>query len=729
MAWPRFLSLSTLEWRVFLVAVASLLPIAVFSCVLLISNASAQQDRLLRVNDDTMASLVSAVDAALKSDIAALDALAASPRLARGDFSGLREEALELLGRRATWLDISVIDNDRQYMNARAAKGEPLPPVLAPALVAEVLDTKRPATGQIVYSPLLDLHAVAVMVPYLRQGRAKYVIVALITPESFLDLIELESVISEGVIAIIDRKNRVVARSLNQSQWIGKQPSLGLLDMLERGAMRGSLTTNTLEGVPVYTVFRRSAFSGWAGAVGTTRAKVDAPVTRAYLVLGGAVVFSILLGLVAAALVGRTIVAPMSQLEESAARVGRGEAPLAPRTRLPEMQRVAVALLKAHEERAELFQREREARVAAENASKAKDEFLAMLGHELRNPLAAITNAANLVERHRHALEPAAATATDIITRQARHLSRMTDDLLDAGRVILGKISLTRAPIDLAVAVTAALENLRGTQRLGDHDVQTSLAPAWVFADATRIDQVIVNLMTNAMKYTPAGGRIRVATRRDGAQAVLVVADSGIGLEPELLPRAFELFVQGERALDRSQGGLGIGLTLVRRLIELHGGGVEAESPGSGRGATFTVRLPAIDAPAIVSSSRVEGAVRVAKQVALVEDNDDARMSLRMLLEFEGHIVHEAVDGAAGIELIAADPRISIAFIDIGLPGMSGYAVARELRLRRGKTLRLVAMSGYGADQDIALGVDAGFDAYIVKPADLERLGEELAKA
>ncbi len=729
MAWSRLLFLSTLERRVFLVAVASLLPVAVFSCVLLISNARAQKDQLLRANEDTMFALVSAVDAELKSDIAALDALAASPRLARGDFAGLREEALELLGRRATWLNIEVIDNERQYMNARVPEDEVLPAVLEPALIAEVMATKQPVAGQIVFSPLLDLHAVAVVVPYLRQGQAKYVLAAMVTPDSFLDLLELENVTSEGVIAVVDRKNRVVARSLNQSQWIGKQPSPGLLAMLRSGVLHGSLSTKTLEGVPVYTVFRRSAFSGWAGAVGISRIEVDAPVIRAYLVLGGSVLFSILLGLVAAAVVGRTIVEPMSQLEESAARVGRGEAPLAPRTRLPEVQRVAVALSKAHAERTELFQREREARVAAENASKAKDEFLAMLGHELRNPLAAITNAANLVERQRHTLEPAAATATDIITRQARHLSRMTDDLLDAGRVILGKISLTRAPIDLAVAVTAALENLRSTQRLGDHDVQASLGPVWVFADATRIDQIIGNLLTNAVKYTPAGGRIRLTTRREGAQAVFVVEDSGIGLEPELLPRAFELFVQGERALDRSQGGLGIGLTLVRRLAELHGGSVDAESPGSGSGATFTLRLPAIEAPASISNVRVDAPAPVAKHVALVEDNDDARVSLRMLLEFEGHTVYEAADGTAGIDLIAGEPRISIAFVDIGLPGVSGYAVAQSLRASRGKSLRLVAMSGYGGDQDIAQGIEAGFDAYIVKPADLEKLGAELAKA
>ena len=254
-----------------------------------------------------------------------------------------------------------------------------------------------------------------------------------------------------------------------------------------------------------------------------------------------------------------------------------------------------MALAKAHDERAVSFQREHDARLTAERASKAKDEFLAMLGHELRNPLAAITNASQVIERQRHTLEPMVATATGIITRQSRHLARMTDDLLDAGRVILGKISLARAPLDFAAAVAGALDGLRNTGRVGDHQLDVSLDAAWVYADATRVDQIVGNLLTNAIKYTPAGGRISVSTRREGAHALFVVADTGIGLEPELLPRAFELFVQGERGLDRSQGGLGIGLTLVQRLAELHGGSVQAASPGSGKGATFTVRMPAIE--------------------------------------------------------------------------------------------------------------------------------------
>jgi signal transduction histidine kinase/CheY-like chemotaxis protein len=722
------LGLGKLERRVFLVAVASLVPVALLSFVLLITNAREQRDRLLGVSEDTMIALMSAADAELKSTIAALDALAASPRLVRGDFEGVREEALELLGRRSSWLNVVVLDADRQYMNARVAEVEPLPEVTWRDVIEESIRTKAPVVGQVVNSPVLETSVVAVLVPFVRKGKVQYVISAIVRPDSFLKLLDLQNVAGQGVIAILDRRYNVVARSLNQLEAVGKPASPSLVRILESGADRGSATTKTIEGVPVYTVFRRSEFSGWVSAVGIPMRSVDGPVTRSYLLFGGAVVLSILLGLLVATLVGRTVVGPMHELEQSAARVGRGEAPSIPDTRLEEVRRVAVALAKAHDERTESFQREHEARLTAERASKAKDEFLAMLGHELRNPLAAITNASQVIERQRHTLDTNVAAATGIITRQTRHLARMTDDLLDAGRVILGKISLARGPLDLAAAVAIALDGLRNTGRGSDHVLDVSLEPTWIFADATRIDQIVGNLLTNAFKYTPAGGRIGVRTRREGSQAVFEVADSGIGLEPELLPRAFELFVQGERGLDRSQGGLGIGLTLVRRLVELHGGTVTAASAGSGQGATFTVRLPAIEAPECKPADRDTG-LRIRHHVAIVEDNDDARISLRMVLELEGHEVHEAPDGVVGVPMIAGNTSISVAFVDIGLPGMSGYDIARAVRQQRGSAVRLVAMSGYGADADVAKGVEAGFDAYIVKPADIAALRPEIAKA
>jgi CheY-like chemotaxis protein len=208
---------------------------------------------------------------------------------------------------------------------------------------------------------------------------------------------------------------------------------------------------------------------------------------------------------------------------------------------------------------------------------------------------------------------------------------------------------------------------------------------------------------------------------------VLTVADTGIGLEPELLPRVFELFVQGERSLDRSQGGLGIGLTLVQRLAQLHNGFAEAHSAGTDKGAVFTVRLPAIEGSVEPPAAKPHLPPDRRLHVALVEDNDDARTSLQMLLSLDGHEIYEAGDGNSGVELITRNQAIDIAFIDIGLPGISGYAVAKAVRAARGRSIRLVAMSGYGAEQDVERGEEAGFDAYIVKPADIGRVKQELA--
>jgi signal transduction histidine kinase/ActR/RegA family two-component response regulator len=729
MSRTRYFTLSALERRVFLVALAALVPVAILSCVLLISTAGEQRERMYRVADGTVLALLNAVDAELKSTIAVMDALAASPRLLRGDFERFREEAEQLLARRSSWLNIVVADRERQLMNARLPANEPLPPVQSPESIREVFRTGQPYIGRILFAPVIREYAFAVQIPYYRDGKVLYVLSAVVQPESLLELLELRDIARQGVISVLDRDHNVVARSLNHSNWVGKSASGRLKEMLERNEEYGQGETRTLEGTPVYTVYRKSRYSGWSVAMGAPVESFDGAIHRAYYVLGGAIAFSVLLGLAAALFVGRTIVKPMRELEEQAARVGRGQAPGSPKTRLPEVQRVAVALAAAHAEREAAFQREHEARVSAEQASKAKDEFLAMLGHELRNPLAAITNASHVIDKKREALDVTSAAAASIIGRQAKHLARLTDDLLDAGRVILGKISLSRGPVNLAAAVQTTVDGLRGTGRFSGHQVNTDLNEVWIHADATRIDQIVSNLLTNALKYTPSGGTILLSTRRDNHWAVLTVADTGIGLEPELLPRVFELFVQGERALDRSQGGLGIGLTLVQRLAQLHNGFAEAQSAGTGKGSVFTVRLPAIDALAEKPAPKAAPESRRRHHVVLVEDNDDARASLRMLLTLDGHEVHEASDGKAGVELIAANPQVDIAFIDIGLPGISGYAVAQAVRASRGRGIRLVAMSGYGSEQDVERGEQAGFDAYIVKPADIGRVKQELAAA
>jgi len=379
------------------------------------------------------------------------------------------------------------------------------------------------------------------------------------------------------------------------------------------------------------------------------------------------------------------------------------------------------------QERAVLLDRERAARAEAEAANHAKDEFLAMLSHELRNPLAAIGNAAQVLVGF--AKDEFACRAVEIIERQTRHLSRLIDDLLDVARVMAGKIVLTRERINLADAVQRSVAVIVGTGQLQDHQTSVELDPVWVNADSARLSQVIENLLINAIKYTPARGLIRVETRVEGDEAILRVQDSGMGIAPELLPRVFELFTQEQRSLDRAQGGLGIGLALVRRLVELHGGRVAAYSEGPSKGSAFVVYLPRAEArrtnhvsPAAVAPSSVSR-----KRIVIIEDDADGREALCMQLLMAGHEVHEAKDGQSGIEVVQR-VRPDVVLLDIGLPGLDGYEVARRLKSRQ-DCPRLVAVTGYGRAEDKDRARTAGFDAHLTKPVEPDELHRMLYAA
>jgi PAS domain S-box-containing protein len=363
----------------------------------------------------------------------------------------------------------------------------------------------------------------------------------------------------------------------------------------------------------------------------------------------------------------------------------------------------------------------------AERDSRMKDEFLAMLAHELRNPVGAIHSAVQVLE-FGHSGGTSDARARGVIARQVGHLSHLIDDLLDVERVVSGKIQLNRRPLDMAEAVRRAVSSVTGDAELDRH-IDISTEPVWVDGDSVRLEQVLANMLTNAIKYTPPGSPIRVALRSNGSHAVLTVEDSGAGVPPELLPFIFDMFVQGDRTLDRARGGLGIGLTLVRRLVELHGGTVVASSDGEGRGSRFTVQLPQI--PAAVTSAGISSPLDRAEQkrVLLIEDSRDAREMFRMMLELEGHIVYDAPDGIRGLELMETE-HPNVAIIDIGLPGLDGYQIARRIREHpNGRAMLLLALTGYGFPSDYQQSVDAGFDHHLVKPVDQDALARLLSGA
>jgi signal transduction histidine kinase len=387
--------------------------------------------------------------------------------------------------------------------------------------------------------------------------------------------------------------------------------------------------------------------------------------------------------------------------------------------------------LRLEEERRRWEEESLRARMATlTEIDRRKDEFLAMLGHELRNPLASIVLDLELLRRQ-EGVPDGGESPRGRVERQVQHLARLVDDLLDVSRINTGVIELRKEPVALAEVIDSAVAMCRPLLQERAHRLvlEAPPTPLTMLADPVRLTQVVTNLVNNAAESTPSGGTIRVAhRRRDDEQVEIVVTDTGAGISPELVPRIFETFVQGER---RAAGGMGLGLAVVRRIVEMHGGSVSARSQGQGCGSEFTVTLPApVDhLRATSSGARGQEAPTGGRQftIALVEDSDDVREATSELLTMLGHRVESAPDGEAGIELILR-LRPDVALVDMALPGMSGCDVAQTVRARSGRPdLRLVAMTGFGLDADRRRARAAGFDDYLVKPADLDALVRALA--
>jgi PAS domain S-box-containing protein len=383
---------------------------------------------------------------------------------------------------------------------------------------------------------------------------------------------------------------------------------------------------------------------------------------------------------------------------------------------------------RAEEECRQLERTKAVAEISAD-LNRRKDEFLAMLSHELRNPLAAIFNATHLLRLEKSA-GPMHRQATSIIERQLGSLKRLVDDLLEVSRITTGRIRLEQETLDLRGVVERALEGIRPKAQQRKHELSVSLPPEplWVHADAVRLEQIVGNLLNNAVKYTDPGGHIWLKLERENHEAVLRVQDTGIGISSEVLPGIFDLFTQADKSLDRSEGGLGVGLTIVQRVVEMHGGRVEAKSPGLGHGSEFVVRLP-LSLPESSTLDRTPPEVAekaTALRILVVDDNKDTADSAAVLLGHSGHLVRVAYSGPEALEAVLAY-RPNVVLLDIGLPGMDGYEVARRIReIPECKGVRLIATTGYGQDTDRQGSEEAGFDAHLTKPVDLEEVEELL---
>jgi len=356
-------------------------------------------------------------------------------------------------------------------------------------------------------------------------------------------------------------------------------------------------------------------------------------------------------------------------------------------------------------------------------SDRRKDEFLGMVSHELRNPLFAIANAASVLESI-GTPNPIADKARGMIRRQTEQLTAIVNDLLDIARLTAGKLILQQTRLDLGALVEKRIAELASNHLLDRHVYEVRVSPALVHGDGTRLEQIVTNLVTNAVKYTPHGGLLTIEVETVGDQAMLRVRDTGAGIAADLLPRVFDRFVQSERGLDRRDGGMGIGLAIVRQLVEAHGGTAEARSDGPDQGTEIVIRLPLAKR---IDAGRGAAPTPSRQRILVIDDNNDARQALVVLLELAGHELHEAADGLSGLASVAR-VQPDVVFADIGLPGIDGFELARRIRANR-QNPRLVALTGYDHPEQRRRGAEAGFDAYLVKPVEFEALLRELPGA
>lgn len=714
-----------------LMAAAILIPVILFSTISLNMLLRAEREAALKGVRETARTILVSIDRELTNTNSTVRMLSASQFLADGDFKSFYQQAQFADKVGATWTAL-LDENGQQIINTFKPYGEPLPPPAAADRVSKVLAEGVPQISNLIRGIVSQSLLVVVDVPVTMESGKRYVIAQGFRVEHFSDVLNQVNIPPGWVVGVFDRNGMTIARTTSQTNGEARPDLREAIKSRTVGVIR-----NIGDGDnKLYTVLDRSSLSGWTVAVGVPEDEIESAARRASLVSIFGLVAAIACATIAAVFFARRLTGSIRAAAQQAHALERGDvvAPPSSVSGVVEVDEVQAAISAAatvvsnekhsrqlaETEREILFASEHAARTMAERQNRAKDEFLAMLGHELRNPLSAIVNAINVI-----GFKDMPATSTErarqIIYRQSQHLSHIVDDLLDVGRVHSGKILLETKQLRLDLLVSNYVTTLQETGRASQHEVSLQVEPAWVSADPTRLEQIISNLLDNAFKYTPAGGSVVVAVSRDGGEVSLTVCDNGVGIAPELMPYVFDLFVQGKRALDRPQGGLGVGLALAQRLARMHGGNIGVMSDGQGKGSRFELRLPELLNPDV--SEHEAAPVQPSPQtVLLIEDNEDGRDTMQMMLATHGYQVLSAADGMEGLEL-AGEQQPDVALIDIGLPGIDGYEVARRLRADPAtRDIRLIALTGYGLDADQRRAIDAGFDMHLVKPVELDRL-------
>jgi signal transduction histidine kinase/ActR/RegA family two-component response regulator len=727
-----------LRARLSMLAAVSLIPMVVFSGIAANKLIDALRETALRGMRETANATALIIDREINGAMSAVNVLSTSMYIEQGAWKSFYDQA-KVAAVEGSWI-ILYGEDGYQIVNTRIAFGDPLLRHPQPDEISQILAGGKPTVSGMLWSSALQRNFVLVNMPIKLKNGKQYVLSQAFFADYFNVAFADRRIPSTWVIGIFDQKAVTLARSHRAAEFVGKPPKPETVSAILNG--RDTTLRHVIRGdVEVYDVITHSESTGWAVAVAVPVNEIDAEVQRATYIAGGGLLIALMLAVGVALLIGRRIAASIEQAAHSAVALGKQEnIPAQIDSGIEELDDLQKAIANAanlltderkarriaEDEKAELLESEQAARKLAESQNKAKDEFLAMLGHELRNPLSAITSATSLLELKN--VNPAAAQrATAIIRRQSEHLRNLIDDLLDLGRVMSGKILLEKTAVDLSHIVANCIESLQAGGTTAGYDLVVNTQSALLNADPTRVEQIVTNLIDNAIKYTPAGGKISIDLHTIGHDAQLTISDSGIGIPPELLPHIFDVFVQGDNSLARAKGGLGIGLSLVQKLVELHGGTIEAESDGAGHGSRFIVRLPLIATIGNATPNKPQAVQAGAGySILLVEDQEDGREMMTMLLQALGHRVLAASTGIDALEILNGEiDKPDVALVDIGLPGMDGYEVARRLRADRTTTrIKLIALTGYGLEEDRQRALSAGFDRHLTKPLKIEELNE-----
>ena len=725
-----------------IMTVVIFLPILFAAAMALEKIRLEERDAAIRGLKETALRVSLIVDRELRGSLSALQVLGNSEYLETGNFKSFYAQAAALT-RPDVWL-VLLDATGTQIVNTLVPFGTPtLAPVALP-IVSKVIANQKSFITDLVVGAVTGKMQTSIYVPTKADGGKSYVVAQAFGVDHWKKTSINAQMPDDWIVAVIDSAGKFIARSHKTEQLLG-QPARPELVAAAAAAENGVINHSTVEGVKSYDAFTHSELSGWTVAVAAPAASIEAASVRAVQLAAVGMLLAVFAALAVALAFGRRLTTAINVASTAAGMLGRGGKPPVARSSIVELDLLNHALSGASDlldlerasrkaaetDRQRLLQKETEARKTAEAQNVAKDHFLAMLGHELRNPLAAITGATTILK-----LGTEDKVRNDrcvaIIDRQNRHLNYIVDDLLDVSRLLMGKIVLNAHPLDLAESIKRCIEGIRSTERANGFNLAFNGNSVWVNADQVRVEQILNNLINNAIKFSQSGSAVRVGLHEAAGRAVITVQDEGAGVSEDLLPHIFEPFVQGPPAANRVHAGLGIGLALVKQLVALHGGDVQAASKGLGSGSLFTISLPSIPAPAPVGSGARPVPAPVMRKLVYVEDNADAREVMSALLRTFGYEVVEVALGAAALPAVTASQPDAVV-VDIGLPDIDGYEVARRIRANLSThATTIIALTGYGQLPDNHAALQAGFDAYLVKPVDIfdltKKIEEILAK-